>query len=235
MTEQLALDLQLKESASFENYVAGANREPLAHLRASVQALARGAPPPERLLYLWGENGCGKTHLLQAACRLAQERAVPRCAYVPLALAHELAPPILEGLEAAALVCVDDVHCIRGEATWETALFRLCESLRAGAGMLVVAAQTNPASLRLGLPDLAARLGWGLVYQLQVLSDSEKIAAIRLRARNRGLQISEQVAAYVLRRYPRDARSLFEWLDRIDRASLARQRRITIPFLRALD
>ncbi len=235
MSEQLALDLRLRESASFENYLAGANSEPLTRLRASVEALARGEVPRERLIYLWGEEGCGKTHLMQAACRLAQKQGAARSAYVPLALARELSPGILEGLEVAALVCVDDVHRIRGLSSWERALFALCEALRAGSGVLVAAAAANPASLDLALPDLATRLGWGLVYQLQALTDEEKIAAIQLRARNRGLEISEQVAAYVLRRYPRDAHSLFDWLDRIDQASLSHQRRITIPFLRALE
>lgn len=235
MSEQLALDLRLRESASFENYLAGANGEPLTCLRASVEALARGDASSERLIYLWGEEGCGKTHLLQAACRLLPGQGVGRSVYVPLALAQELSPTILEGLETAALVCVDDVHCIRGLASWERALFALCEVLRAGSGVLVVAAVANPASLGLTLPDLATRFGWGLVYQLRALTDEQKIAAIQLRARNRGLEISERVAGYVLRRYPRDTHSLFDLLDRIDQASLTYQRRITVPFLRGLE
>ncbi len=235
VSEQLALDLRLRESASFENYLAGANGEPFTRLRASVEVLARGEAPSERVIYLWGEDGCGKTHLLQAACRLLPGQGAGRSAYVPLALARELSPAILEGLETAALVCVDDMHRIRGLVSWERSLFALCETLRACGGVLVAAAVTNPASLGLTLPDLATRLGWGLVYQLRTLSDAQKIAAIQLRARNRGLEISEKVAGYVLHRYPRDTHSLFDLLDRIDQASLAHQRRITIPFLRGLE
>jgi DnaA family protein len=234
MTEQLTLDIRLKEQLSFANYVSSGNREPFAQLSRVARVLADERAPRERLLYLWGEPGCGKTHLLQALCRLAQEENAVRCAYVPLAFAGEFAPGLLEGFDELALVCVDDVHCIRGQAVWESALFRLCERLRGGAGVLIVSARMNPANLGLTMADLATRLGWGLVYQIRALSDEEKIVAMRLRAHNRGLQMPEQVARYLLRRYPRDTHSLFELLERIDKASLASQRRITIPFVRDL-
>ena len=73
------------------------------------------------------------------------------------------------------------------------------------------------------------------MYQLHPLAEEEKLGALRLRARNRGFDLPEDVARYVLRRYPRDTRSLFALLERIDEASLARKRRITIPFIRELE
>jgi DnaA family protein len=101
--------------------------------------------------------------------------------------------------------------------------------------MLVMAARGNPATVGLKLADLATRLAAGLVYQLQPLSDKEKIAALRLRAQQRGLEMTEEVANYLLTRFPRDMHSLFALLDRLDIATLAAQRRLTIPFLRGLE
>ncbi|OGI49719.1 MAG: DnaA regulatory inactivator Hda [Candidatus Muproteobacteria bacterium RIFCSPHIGHO2_02_FULL_65_16] len=224
---QLALNLRLKDGSSFDNFHPARNREAIERLRA---ALAAG----ERAFYLWGVPGSGKTHLLQAACRQAQEqgRAV---AYIPLAQAAEFTTAILDDVDTAQLVCLDDVDRIAGNGAWETALFALCERLRAAGGLLVAAGAANPRHLGLAMPELATRLGWGPVYQLHPLSDADKLMAVRLRARNRGLEMAEDVARFILNRCPRDMNSLFDLLDRIDRAALASQRRITIPFVRGLD
>ncbi len=98
----------------------------------------------------------------------------------------------------------------------------------------MVSARCAPAALNLGLPDLVSRLGWGPVFQLQPLDDEGKRAALQLRARQRGMELPDEVAVYLLRRSPRDMDSLFELLQRLDVASLAAQRRLTIPFVRAL-
>ncbi|OGI46055.1 MAG: DnaA regulatory inactivator Hda [Candidatus Muproteobacteria bacterium RBG_16_65_34] len=233
MSAQLALNLRLKDAASFENFFPGRNAEALAHTRAAAEAAGRGEIA-ERILFLAGPEGSGKTHLLQAACRAAQERGATPI-YVPLAEAVQLSTAILEDADAAALVCLDDVERIAGRNDWEQALFALCERLRAAGGVLVAAGAAHPNNLGLRLPDLATRLAWGPVYALQPLDDTEKLAAIRLRARNRGLEMSEEAARYILARHPRDLHTLFDLLDRIDRAALASQRRITIPFLRGLE
>jgi DnaA-homolog protein len=235
MSRQLHLDIRLKDDLSFDNYLIARNHEPVTSLQAMLSRLRRRRAVADRLLFFWGERGSGKTHLLQAACRLAEKDASVSFAYVPLAMAQEVSPAMLEGLEAVDLVCIDDIEHICGRLAWENGLFALIERLHAATGVLLAAARTNPASLELALPDLATRLGWGLVYQLRALSDAEAVRALQLRARNRGLQISEKVARYVLHHYPRDARSVFDFLEQLDEASLARQRRITIPFIRSLE
>ena len=124
---------------------------------------------------------------------------------------------------------------VAGRTDWETALFSLTERMRAAGGMQVCAANVPPGRLGLRLPDLTSRLAWGTVYALQPLGDAEKLEAVRLRARNRGFEMPEDVVQYILSRYPRDLPSLFGLLDRIDRVSLTQQRRVTIPFLRELE
>ena len=231
---QLALNLRLRDASSFENYYVARNREVIERLQHAVQSLGSVPHAPASWLYLWGEPGTGKTHLLEAACRAAQEQGHAPL-YVPLSEKANFSTALLEDVEQVPLVCVDDVDAIAGDAVWEAALFALYEHLRAHGGMLVLAARTSPVAIGLKLADLATRLAAGLVYQLQPLTDAEKIAALRLRAQRRGLEMTEEVANYLLTRFPRDTPSLFALLDKLDIATLAAQRRLTIPFLRGLE
>lgn len=232
--EQLALNLRLRDASSFENYFVARNREAVERLQHGVRSVSSAPQTPASWLVLWGEPGTGKTHLLEAACRAAQEQGHAPL-YIPLAGKKEFTTALLEDVEQVPLVCVDNVDAIAGDAAWEAALFALYERLRAQGGMLVLAARSGPAAIGLRLADLATRLSAGLVYQLQPLSDVEKIAALRLRAQRRGLEMTEEVANYLLTRFPRDMHSLFALLDRLDTATLAAQRRLTIPFLRGLE
>jgi DnaA family protein len=234
VSRQLPLNLRLKDASSFGNFLAGPNREALEQLRAAVVQATTQVSTKPAMIYLWGAHGAGKTHLLQAACRLAQELGVAP-AYIPLADVMTLGPSLLEGLEETPLVCLDDVERVAGKPEWEAALFSLVERLRAARGMLAVAASAPPDRLGLKLPDLSSRLAWGTAYAMQPLGDAQKLEAVQLRARHRGLEMAEDVARYILSRYPRDLGSLFSLLDRIDEASLTQQRRVTIPFLRELE
>lgn len=231
MSRQLALNLKLRDGSSFDNFFPARNREALQSVQTAVTA-ARSATGLT-VVFLWGEAGGGKTHLLEAACRGAQAAGLSP-AYVALGGAGSLPVGLLEGMEQADLVALDDVHCIAGDGAWEAAIFSLYEGLRAQGGVLLAAASANPGHLGLRLPDLATRFGAHLVYQLHLLNDDEKVTALCQRAANRGMQLPAEVAQYVLARYPRDMHALFSLLDRIDRASLAAQRRITIPFVRSL-
>ncbi len=233
MSRQLALNLKLRDASSFDNFFAAGNREAVQCVQAAAAAAADPAAGKLTAVFLWGEPGSGKTHLLEAACRAAQAGGLSPV-YIPLAEARGLPVDLLEGLEQAVLVTLDDVQCIAGDAAWEAAIFGLYERQRAHGGVLLAAASANPASLGLRLPDLATRLGADLVYQLHLLGDDAKVTALCRRAGNRGMQLSPEVARYVLAHYPRDLHALFQLLDRIDQASLAAQRRITIPFVRSI-
>lgn len=229
MSAQLPLDLQLRDGSSFDNFLPGPNQELLDRLQRMSEPQA-----PAGFLFVAGDAGSGKTHLLQAACRVMQ-RAGCDTAYVPLRAVRELSTALLEDREHAALVCLDDVDRIAGDVAWETALFALCERIRAARGRLIAAGRAPPGGLGLRLPELATRLASGPVYQLHALDDIEKIEAIRLRGRNRGLELSDEVARYIFTRFPRDMHSLFDLLDRLDRLALTSRRRITIPLIRELD
>ena len=222
---QLTLGIRLNDSASFANYFPGRNAEVLNHLRACAQG-SSNLP-----VLVWGAAGSGKTHLLHAASHDATAHA-KYPAYLPMRDAALWSPDVLEGLEHCALVCVDDVDAIAGLPAWEEALFHLYNRMSEQRTCLVLSAAAPPTELKLNLPDLASRLAWGLVLHLEALDENDKLAALQLRAQHRGFELPSDVAQFLLRRCPRDTPSLFALLDRLDHASLAAQRKLTIPFVR---
>jgi DnaA family protein len=223
MTLQLPLGITLKPSVDFASFIAGRNGEALSRLRT----------PLDPFLYLWGESGSGKSHLLQAACQQAQT-SDQQPAYLPLRDEQGLEPGMLEGLEEFALVCLDDLESVAGDAAWEGAIFTLFNQLRENKGQLMVAADRPPAQLPLRLPDLASRLTWGPCYHLIALNDDERLELLLASAQRRGLSMGVETARFLLQRTPRDIHFLTLLIDRLDQASLAAQRRLTIPFVREI-
>lgn len=225
MSLQLPLGISLSESFSFDNFLPGDNAVGYG-LSRSLAALSG-----ERQVLLWGEASVGKTHLLQASCAAAATAGVA-VSYLPLAEVLGYGPEMLEGLEQLQLICLDDVHVLAGRRDWEVALFNLINAARSRDARLLLAASGTPLELGIELPDLVSRLGWGPVVQLLPLSDEGKLDWLRLRAERRGLQMPAEVAAYLLRHCPRDMAHLGEVLDKLDRASLVAQRRLTVPFVK---
>jgi len=187
----------------------------------------------EPFIFLWGVPGSGKSHLLQATCRLAagSDRTT---AYIPLSEAAEIEPGILSDLEHLDLVCIDDLQRIAGQPIWEQALFGLFNRLRDGGSQLLVSADRSPARLPIGLPDLLSRLKWGASYQLQPLDDEGRMAALIAGAGRRGMRLPPETAGYIIRHAARDMGSLQCLLEQLDQASLAAQRRLTVPFVKTL-
>ena len=220
--QQLPLHVRLRDSARFASFVPGRNEEAFALLAGGWSSLPRA-------LWLWGRAGTGKSHLLQAACADTGERG-GMAAYFDLATAP--AEAVLEGCEAFDLVSLDSLDAVVSDAGWNAAIFRLYTLLQDGRGRLVIASTAPPASLAFALPDLRSRLLAASVHQLHELDEAGQLAALQLRATRRGLDLSADAALYLVHRLPRDLHSLFAVLDQLDEASLAAQRRLTIPFLR---
>lgn len=220
MVEQLTLGISLRDDATFANFFVANNKQ----VTIALQTAAKGRG--EQFIYLWGKQGVGRSHLLQACCHAAGERGLS-VVYLPLAELSDLKPDVLEGLESLAIVCIDDIHQIANRPSWEEAFFHFYNRMRAANKRLIVAGTVPPNDLGMALADLVSRLNWGVVFQVQELSDDEKIQALLMRARTRGLDLSYEVAYYLLSRSPRDMRSLFNALEVLDRASLQKQRKLT--------
>ncbi|WP_323814399.1 DnaA regulatory inactivator Hda [Cellvibrio sp. NN19] len=227
--QQLSLSVNLNDDATFDNFYAPVQ----SHNAMVVQGLrAQLDGSGESFIYLWGAPGCGLTHLLQAACHQAQSTGLS-VQYLPLRDLVGYAPDeLFAGLEMVDLVCLDCLPTIAGRPDWELAIFNLYNQLRDQGKRLLMAAEQSPRELALTLEDLRSRLQWGLTYQVHSLSDEDKQQALQMRARARGLELSDEVAQYITQRLPRDTNELFWQLQRLDHASLAEQRKLTIPFVK---
>lgn len=214
---QIPLGVRLRSAAVFENFLGGPNLE-------AIEAVRTAADP----VWICGPAASGKTHLLQAVCATSTRP----CAYVDLLGDPGMPPAALEGLERLALLSLDNVDRIAGEAGWERALFHLFNAVLEHRTRLILAARTIPTAIRWCLPDWASRAASCQVFQLRLLDDVERIEALRLRARTRGLTLPRETARYLLRRMPRDQQTLFDLVDRLDEAALVAQRRLTVPFVR---
>jgi DnaA family protein len=223
---QLPLGIQLQDSSVFDSFMPGRNQLVIDRLLA----VASGERTPT-CIWLHGAAGAGKTHLLQAVCARAGNDG-RSAAYLPLSEVIELGGEMLAGFGELAVVTLDDAQLIAGRDGWERALFRLHQELDERGGRMLVSGTMPPAALPFRLRDLASRLNGGLVLTLQSLDEAEQIAALQLRAQLRGLELPEETAQFMLRRLPRDMSNLYAFLDELDQASLAAQRRLTVPFVR---
>lgn len=225
MPEQISLFNQFNDARSFANYWPGENARLIEFIKEQV------SEPAQPCLYLWGRTGVGKSHLLQAACGFAYQQQ-KTALYLSLADHKKLEPEVLQGLEQYSMVCIDDVQAIAALAVWESALFHLYNRAREHDTLMLFGATKKPSEIALTLQDLVSRLSWGIVWQVKELSDAGKLAALQWRAQQRGFSLPPEVGTYLMQRWPRDMHSLFELLDKLDKASLSEQRKLTIPFVR---
>ncbi|MDP2783684.1 MAG: DnaA regulatory inactivator Hda [Sulfurimicrobium sp.] len=215
--KQLLLDIAADVTPTLDNFLPGRNAE----LLHALQTILQGGVG-ERFIYIWGEPGSGRSHLLRAWIHAAQQLG-HSAAYVPGKIPRQW--------EGGGLVAVDDVA--RLDQDGQIALFHLYNRLREVGGALLVSGPIAPGGLDLR-PDLLTRLGWGLVYQVHGLNDEEKAQALQVHARERGFRLPQEVLDYLLRHWRRDLPSLMAVLDALDRYTLEQQRPVTLPLLRQL-
>jgi DnaA family protein len=151
--------------------------------------------------------------------------------YLPLTSQVDRAAA-LRGVAGSELLALDGLQAIAGDRAAEHALFDLYNRTRAEGGALLFAADTSVAQLALGLPDLRSRLGACTQFTLKPLDDADRREVLKSQAVLRGIQLDDAVLDWLFSRYARDLGALLDLLDKLDQASLAAQRRITVPFLR---
>jgi DnaA family protein len=193
--QQLPLGISAAAEPAFDNFVAGRNAEALARVRDLADGVLH-----ERIVYLWGVAGSGRTHLLRASAR-----------------------------SNPALVVRDDVQLL--DPAGQHALFVAINEARDNGPAVLAAGDVPPAQLALR-EDLRTRLAWGLVYHLVPLGDQDKAKHLKAVAATRGLQLSDDIVAYLLTRLPRDMASLQSIMEVLDRYSLMRKRALTLPLVK---
>lgn len=225
---QLALGVKLRDDARFDNFHGRRNLE-VARRLESMCASPDGLP----VIVLGGDADTGKSHLLQAVCHKADQLGQSA---VCLSIEELLpfGPGALSGLDDHQVVCLDDLDQIAGDARWEEAIFHLYNRILDRSGLLVVSMADVPGAFPFGLADLGSRLAHGLVMQLRVYRDEDRMRILVARAEQRGMVMSDDVAGFIMRRAPRRLAELLAILDTLDENSLQAQRRLTIPFVKSV-
>jgi len=222
---QIPLELKLPVKASFDDFVSNQKQE----ITSAIQELINKFE--HHFIFLSGANATGKTHLLSALCQSA-ETADQSIIYLPLQQADEFPPEICEGIETADIICLDDIDAIAGNNDWEIALFNLYNRLRDHGKNLIISSQYSIGEIPIQLPDLKSRLAWGINITLKALSDENKKLILKNRAEQLGMKLPEEASNYLLRHQSRTMTDLLDTLNKLERASLAAQRKLTIPFIK---
>jgi DnaA family protein len=224
--KQLAFPPPFNHTAQFKHFFWQNNTV----LREALLSSLDLKPQTERIFYLWGESGCGKSHLLQASCQL-----ISPCAYLPLKELLPLGPDILENLEELSLIAIDDCELIAGHPEWEEALFHCYNKVLAQEKTRLLFASSKPlATLNIQLPDLLSRLQATMVFQVLPLDETACLALLEERAQQQGLEMPEEVKHFLIRRFPRNSRQLLEIFETLDKAAWQAQRRLTVPFVKKI-
>lgn len=227
---QLSLPVQLPDGETFASFYPEGNVQLLTALKNA--ATGHGDP----FIYFSGHRSSGTSHLLHATCTESTD-SERSSAYLPMDMSAMMSPSVLDGMEHLDLVCIDNIDMIAGIPEWEIALFNFYNRWRENHnelnnGSLIVTGASAARHLGIQLPDLLSRLDWGVSYQVQILDDDGKLAALQLRAEFRGLKLPVDVGRFLLNRLSRDMTTLVETLDKLDTASISAQRRLTIPFVK---
>ena len=227
MNRQLALAIQRNDEATLADFCWGNN----ILLQQQIEATLKGLG--ERLIYIWGASGSGKSHLLQACCQAVGGNQ--SSIYLPLQILKEWGPQVIEGIDEQAWIGIDDIDAIASNPAWEEGLFHLYNRVRDNEQTtLIITGKYPPSQAPLHLPDLRSRLSWGLVIQLNELNDVDKINTLQLHAHKRGFELPNTVGQFLLNRCARNMHDLHTLLNRLDEASLIAQRKITIPFVKEI-
>jgi DnaA-homolog protein len=223
---QLPLGVRIPDRAVFGTFLPARNAQAVDHL--SLVASGHRS----ETTWICGPAGTGKTHLLQAVCVQASEAV--QTGYFPLGELKSLGVGVLEEMPQLDCLCLDDVDAVVGNLEWDRALFRVLRDMQERGARLVMSAAVPPALITWALPDLGSRCAASAIFQLRALDEDEQQEALKLRAHTRGMELPDETARWLQRRFPRDMRTLYHLLDTLDEASLVAQRRLTVPFIRSV-
>ncbi len=177
-------------------------------------------------IYVWGEEGAGKSHLLRAWVAQALD-AGKKAVYIDAA-----ATPLTEAAFEAEYLAIDQIEKLGNEE--QALLFAVFNRFRnSGKGFLLLSSEHTPQQLVIR-EDLRTRMAYCLVYEVKPLTDQEKIDALVSMAVARQVTIDPEIFEYLLNHWRRDMDSLMQMLDTLDNYAVTMGKRITLPLLRQL-
>lgn len=237
---QLALDIGLSLSPTLQGLRTGAHADAVDHLQRWIECFDGQntthtdahvtVPRPSAPVYLWGEAGAGKTHLLRAVAGTLRQRGA---SFGWLDASAQR--PLTAYRDDWSVIFMDDVQAFDA-ATQQMAFNWFVNAMAPADGPargILTCGNLPPADLDLR-DDLRSRFAWGDVFHLQAPDETGRRAALRHQAEERGMVLPDEVLDFMLHRFSRDLGSLIELLDSLDRYALRTQRAITVPLIRSM-
>lgn len=232
--KQLTLSVEIREDANFKQFI-GTPSEKCAVLLED--ALHEGS---ETLIYVSGAKESGKTHLASAAIHYceAHGKAVAYFAMNDLAGIDDSFEALFEELDSFDVVVLENIDrwlAVKDDEQLEArerALFNIFNEFKQSGQQLILTARASVGNLEIHLADLASRIQSGLSLTLSPFSDEAKQKILQNAAMERGLEMSDEISSFIIRRSGRNMGQLFAVLDSLDRASLEEKRRLTVPFVK---
>ena len=227
MSIQFPLQLEIQSNQGFDAFLPASNQEVVARLKQFADS------GNENQIFLYGAQGQGKSHLLQACCQLAYQKDM-NSFYYPFNARNLPTLAMFEGLENVKLVCFDDIDQIAGYLDWEQTLSNFLNQHLDNHNLLLLASRKMPEEMDLKLPDLKKRLNSCIFLKLDPLTEDEIIEALIHKANYMGITISYKVGRFLVTHYASDMPSMWVLLSQLDKATLSAQRKLTIPFLKQI-
>jgi DnaA family protein len=229
---QLVLPVYQQSEWTLDNFIPGNNEALLSQLRALLCAKQSSAVRP--IMLLQGAQGTGKTHLLLATTHQAQVLGLTQ-QYLDMNVLVNMPTEIVASMGQLDVLAIDNIHAIAGNSAWQEQLFDLINQfIEAEGRALVISINQSPKEVGFTLADLVSRLLWGVVFSVKELTEAEKIQAVEMHLKARGLNIHEDAISYLLKRAARDMHGLMDIVEQLDKRSLERQRKLTIPFIKSV-
>jgi chromosomal replication initiator protein len=233
--EQYREKSTLHPDYTFENFVVGpCNR--LAH--ASCIAISQSPGNTYNPLFVYGNSGLGKTHLLHAVCHEMKRKSAT--AVIWLLSCEEFVNRFIQAIEqgdlpgfqnrfrSADALVIDDIQFLSEREQSQEEFFHTFNALYSNGKQIILSADRPPSEMPSLEDRLISRFNWGLVARIDPPSYETRIAIVQKKAHLRGLAVNEEVAGYVARKVHANIRELEGALTTIYAVSMTTGKEITL-------
>ena len=206
---------RLHPDYTFENFVVGPSNR-LAH--ASCIAVSQSLGNTYNPLFIYGNSGLGKTHLLHAVCFGAHTKSDG--AVIQFLSCEEFVNRFIGAIETGNLpgfqsqfrtvdmLVIDDIQFLREREHSQEEFFHTFNALYNNGKQIILSGDSPPGKIPSLEDRLISRFNWGLVAGIDPPSYETRVAIVQKKARMRGLKISDDVAEYIARKVQANIREL---------------------------
>ena len=203
--KKIVIDPQLNPNYTFATFIEGeCNR--LARSAGMAVAVDPGHTPFNPL-YIYGNSGLGKTHIVQSIGHEVRQRHPElQVLYVSMnkfqaqfqtAYKNGEIPDFIHFYQMIDVLIIDDIQELTGKTGTQNAFFNIFNHLQLSGKQLILTSDKPPVELKDIEQRLLTRFKWGLSAQLNTPDYETKLKIIRIKAQKLGAQISDDVVAYL--------------------------------------